>query len=526
MPVIESGQSRTGGQPCAVHHPRITNTRAIGATAIRRGLLINAFGALGPALVAIVFMRAIVDGLGHARFGVLTLAWTFINAVGILDLGVGRALTRFLAVHEEQDVEREASIIWTSLVAITALGTLGGAVVWGVAASLGINLAHGDPALEVDTIASLRVLSVSVPLVVLSSGLRGILEAFGRFDLTNRISVPLAVLNVLVPAALLQFPVSLPVILATLVALRFVAASLLLRATVAVIPAMKRPRLGASGMRSVLSFAGWVTVSNVPGPLFAQAERYLLGSTMALTAVGFYSTPADILTRITILPAAILQVMFPVFAQTIQADRDRAARLATRGLTLVTALVGPPLVFVVAVAPEGLRLWLGPEFAIEATRAARLLAGATFINCMAWLPFSLIQSAGRADLTGKLHALEIPVYLTAAAMAIRVAGIDGAATANLVRAVVDAAVVVWMAHRILGKGSRLLRRYVLFVAMGLVAMLGAAASVPVGVRLLWAVMSLLALIIVGWRMVLDGAERDALVQRVALVWSRMKGTAR
>jgi len=479
-----------------------------------------------PAVAAVFCIRAIVAGLGHTRFGVLSLAWTFISAVGILDLGIGRALTRFLAVHEEPDAEREASIVWVSLATVFALGVCGGVAVWATADALGMRLAHGNGALQIETASALRVLSISVPLVVLSSGLRGVLEAFGRFDLTNRVSIPISLLNLAVPVVLIRFSAGLPAIVSALVLLRLAGTLLFMRSAFTVVPAMRVPRLSAAGLKSVLAFAGWVTVSNIPGPLFAQADRFLLGSFTTLAAVAFYSTPMDLLSRVTVVPAAVLQVMFPVFAQAVHSDRRRAALLAERGLLLIAAAVVPALTLMVALAPEALHLWLGAEFSSHATRPGRIAAVAIFINCMAWLPFSLLQSAGRADLPGKLHMLEIPVHLMATTFLIRLAGIDGAACATLLRATIDGAVIVWMASRLLGRDGRLARRYFAIVGMGVATMVVAAAPVSLALRLLFSVGSVALAGFAAWRILLDASARVALCSEVSGAWARVRNAGR
>jgi O-antigen/teichoic acid export membrane protein len=520
---MEPDSSTPSASGHALAQSGVATSRRIGAKAIRRGLAVNVAGTLVPALFAIFCIRDIVRGLGHTRFGVLSLAWTFINAVGILDLGIGRALTRFLAVHEERDSVREAAVVWTSLASMLVLGVFGGVLAWAGAGPIAARLAHGDAAVQRETASALRILSLSVPLVVLSSGLRGILEAFGRFDRTNSVSVPISILNLVIPVALLRFEASLPTIVSALVALRLLGTLLFLRSALTIVPPMRLRSVSLEGMRSVLAFAGWVTVSNITGPLFAQAERFFVGSFRGLAAVGYYSTPADLLTRITIVPSAVLQVMFPVLAQAMAVDRQRAARLSERVLVLITAAVLPAVTLLVAIAPEGVHLWLGPEFAAHATRPARIVAVALFINCLAWLPFSLVQSAGRAEWTGKLHAVEMPVHIALTAALVSVAGAEGAAIAMLVRATMDGAVITSMASRVLGDGARLGRNCVVFLVLGLVTIGGAAAPVPLPVRLAWSSVSLLAVGVATWRVLLDELDRHALMAELAGAWARIRG---
>ncbi len=500
-----------------------TDSRHIGTGAIRRGIALNVVGAVGPAAAAILCIPGIVAGLGQARFGVLSLAWIFINSIGILDLGIGRALTRFLAVREEPDASREASIVWTALLSILALGTCAGAAAWGLADVLSTTLAHGDPALRAETASTIRILAISVPSVMLSSGLRGVLEAFGRFDLTNRISIPIAVLNLALPVLLLQLGWALLGIVTALVALRILGTLLLMQSVIHVVPAMRVIRLGLAGMGPVLAFGGWVTVSYIPGPLFAQADRWLLGSLAALSAVAFYSTPADILSRVTVIPGAVIQVLFPVVAQALVGDRPRAARLANRAMLAIAGAVLPVLTLLVAIAPEALHAWLGPEFATHGARAGRILALVTFMNCMDWLAFSIVQSAGYASWTGKLRAVEIPLHLALAAFLIHAAGVEGAALANLLRAIVDGALLVWMGTRVLGASGRVGRLYASLVAIGAVTMAGASAPVALAMRLGWSVVALAAGGLLAWRL-LDADARASLSSRVATVRARVGNT--
>ncbi len=495
-------------------------SRTIGARAIRRGVALNLVGALAPALVAVFCIRVVAGGLGPARFGVLSLAWVFINAVGILDLGIGRALTRFLAVREEQDARREASVVWTSLAAILALSACAGAAAWGFAGAVAESLAHGDGALRAETASALRILALSVPSVMLSSGLRGVLEAFGRFELTNRVNIPVTLLNLILPAVLLQLGASLLAVVSALVLLRGAATLVLLVFVLDVLPAMRRPQLCARGMRGVLAYGGWVTVSHVPGPLFAQAERYFLGSLTALSAVAFYATPAELLSRVTVIPGAVVQVLFPVIAQALQGDPPRAARLANRGLLLIAGAVLPVLTGLAAVAPEALDAWLGHEFAAQGGRAARIIALATFMDCMAWHAFSVVQSAGLARWTGRLRAVEIPIYLGIAGVLIHRWGIEGAALASLIRATVDGAALAWMASRVLGTRGRVGRLYALFVGVGAVAIAGASAPVPLALRLAWTALALGAAGAAAWRL-LDREVREAVSSRAAAAWARM-----
>ena len=76
-----------------------------------------------------------------------------------------------------------------------------------------------------------------------------------------------------------------------------------------------------------------------------------------------------------------------------------------------------------------------------------------------------------------------------------------------------------MATRVLGPSGRVGRLYLLLVGIGVVAMVGAAAPVPLALRLLWSVAALAAGGVAAWRL-LDPEAREALSSRAAAAWAR------
>jgi O-antigen/teichoic acid export membrane protein len=481
-------------------------------------MISNVVAVVVPSLIAIFAVRVLVGQLGPSRFGVLSLAWSFIGAIGLLDLGIGRALTRYLAARTETDEARESAVVWTSLAALFLIGIAVAAVGWIVSEPVARLFVHDDWSLLPETARALRVMSISIPLVLLSSGLQGILEAFSRFELRNAIVIPLSILNLLVPVVLLEFGAKLPMMLAGLVVLRLLATGFFLLASVQVLTSMRVLRFTRSGVRSVFSFGGWVTVSNVIGPLFMQFERFCLGTFAALAAVAFYSTPFDILSRVTALPGATLNVLFPALSQAVAHEPERTPRLVSRGQLIVLGIAFPAFLLLAAIAPEALRLWLGADFSDHSSRAARLLAASIFVNSMAWLPFSLLQAAGRADLTAKLHLAEIPAYLAITALFVRAGGVDGCALANLLRSAVDGALVVWLARRVLPEAAPVLGRASVLAVAGCLGIFGAALPIHVWGRLAWSAFSISAIALATWRWFLDDSERDTMRWMLAFLW--------
>jgi len=143
------------------------------------------------------------------------------------------------------------------------------------------------------------------------------------------------------------------------------------------------------------------------------------------------------------------------------------------------------------------------------------LAIGVFANGVAFLPFALVQGAGRSDVTGKLHLLELPFYLVAVWTLTKYFSIDGTAIAWAGRVTADCALLFWAAERQLG---RLLPLKTVFAGAAIVAALFAVnmlstASLPI--KALIAVIELTTYAFVAWTLVISAQERSFLKQRLS-----------
>ena len=82
-------------------------------------------------------------------------------------------------------------------------------------------------------------------------------------------------------------------------------------------------------------------------------------------------------------------------------------------------------------------IWLGNSFAEQSATILQVLAIGVFMNAIAWLPFTLIQSLGRPDVTAKIHLIELPFYLIMLFLFIKSYGALGASVAWTVRTSID-----------------------------------------------------------------------------------------
>ena len=93
---------------------------------LTRNTLFNPVGQAGPVLVAAATIPFIIRGLGMERFGLLSIAWVAPEYFTFLDLGLGRAITKYVAeALGKDDPDRMSRLLWTAVTVQVSLGFLG-----------------------------------------------------------------------------------------------------------------------------------------------------------------------------------------------------------------------------------------------------------------------------------------------------------------------------------------------------------------------------------------------------------------
>src|SRR5262245_32813233 len=157
------------------------------------------FNLTGQALCLVVGVATIpfiIRGLGVERFGLLSIAWVAPEYFTFVDLGLGRAITKYVAeALGKGDKDRMARLTWTAMTVQVVLGSLGTLALIKVTPFLIEHILNIPPALEAEARAMFYLVALSIPLVLVSSSLTGVLAAAQRFDLVNAVSASSNIVN-------------------------------------------------------------------------------------------------------------------------------------------------------------------------------------------------------------------------------------------------------------------------------------------------------------------------------------------
>lgn len=445
------------------------------SSVLAKNTLWNTLGLVLPLVVGLFSMPFLVHGLGAERFGVLTIAWMVIGYFSILDFGLGRALTQIVAKRlGENDHESIPPLIWTGMGLMACTGVIG-AIALGLVVDVMVHRwLNIEQSLQQESLNAFYILSVSIPFIVITSGFRGVLEAYQKFFVVNVIRIPLGLLTFLGPLIVLPVSNELDMIVLILLAGRIVGAYAYYYYCIKSVPALGfKPVLDRKTIKPLLSFGGWMSVSNLLGPLMVYLDRFLIGSVLTMTAVSYYVAPYEIVTKLWMIPMGLLGVLFPAFSTMLASDRPKIGNYFTMGTNIILFSMFPLFFSINLFASEGLGLWLGDEFSIRSSTVLQWLSAGVLVNCVSRVASVFVLGVGRPDLLAKLFLFELPLYIGALWYALNYFGIEGVAAIWALRVFIDAgaffALVAWIAPElskrlIIVSGQLLISLLLLFMA--------------------------------------------------------------
>jgi O-antigen/teichoic acid export membrane protein len=408
---------------------------------VKRHSTYNSVGALVPLLGTLITLPIYLRTIGEERYSILIILWTLLGYFGLFDLGLGRAVTNRIAALKDRTALDREQVFWTALQMNLALGCLGGLLLWGVADTVFKHFINLQGALSLEVRAAVPWISMAFPLLLSSSVMSGALMGREEFLVQNSLKVAEGLLTQLVPlATAILVGASLPVLVIAILCVRVLSTVAMFGLCIRHLPVGIVPKWDPSHVRPLFQFGSWVTVTSVVGPLLTTLDRLFIGAVAGVAAVTYYSVPFSLASRISIVPASLTSALFPRLSSASDYERKLLLDAAVNSLIVI---ITPLLVAGIVFMEPFLRAWIDAQFATRAAPIGEILMVGLWANCLAYVPFALIQGRGRPDITAKFHLAELLPYLALLWIALEWKGAIGAAVAWCVRAWVDAFLLFW-----------------------------------------------------------------------------------
>lgn len=335
--------------------------------------------------MAINFMLSpyVVHHLGNTAYGVWTVTLSLTGYLGLLDLGVRGAVTRYVArFHTQQDHEHSSNVASSAMMIFATAGL--------VAILTSIVLAGfvvGHMKIPAQYVGAARIVLVIIGLniaVSLVNGVfGGILVGLQRFDLTNSIEIGLSVLRAvaIVTALYLGYGiVTLAIVQLAATTLRWAANIGLTRYLYPELR-IRLNHANRAGINLIFSFSVFSFLLHVSDSLIYASDELVIATFLratavaAVTGVAFYAIGGNLVQYSRTIAAAISQTMTPL-ASSVEASQDQRK---LQNIVLFGARAGSMIMFPIAVTfllrgSTFIGLWMGSQYADLSGKVLWILA--------------------------------------------------------------------------------------------------------------------------------------------------------
>jgi O-antigen/teichoic acid export membrane protein len=402
---------------------------------IRRYASYNLAGAIVPLAVSLVTVPLYLKVIGLDRYGVLAICWVLVGYFGLFDLGIGRATAQKIATLADSAPEERSRCFWTGATLSSCMAAAG-LLIFTPLAYLGtflIKLPNAE--LYAEFHQAVPLLVAALPFGFAQSLLGDTLQGRNEFFKANAITITGTVATAVVPlvTAMMVGP-QLVYVLASVLAVRVLVLLLLIAASVRAIPIHRARFGGRAEAVALLKFGGWLTISNIVGPLLVFTDRFAIGAILGSAAVSLYTVPYNVAWQITIIPSALSSALFPRFAS---AAAGESKSLIAKAVSALSFLITPAIVAAALLAPPFLVVWLGHSTGTRSAPVACILFFGLWANTFGRVTYSHLQASGRPDLISMLLLAELLPYFAMLYFGMRWMGLPGAALAWSVRCLID-----------------------------------------------------------------------------------------
>lgn len=335
-----------------------------------RKLLINTSSNMLVLIVKIsitfIMTPIFVHSLGNYDYGLWEMLGAVTGYMGMLDLGIKPAISRFAAKYEaEQDKASLASVYGTTFGFMALMGLL----LFAVFAVWGLFFPHSlaEPGADASRYG-LVLLIVGAQLLFSFPGYvpESFLEGFQLYHLKNNITI----FNSILGSVLMYQYITPENALVLLAAINAGGISLKYLVYFWIV---KQPAFGGltpqlrdfswSRLREMVTFGGKSFIQGVAYRLESATDTLVIGFFLGPAMVPFYSIPAALLNYIRGIGFTLTHAFMPMFSRMqVLSDQSEIANVYVMASKWVVGLILPMAVGATLVGSAFLGVWIGPQY--------------------------------------------------------------------------------------------------------------------------------------------------------------------
>jgi O-antigen/teichoic acid export membrane protein len=402
---------------------------------IGRSVVLNWLALAVSMGVAFWLSPFVVHRLGNVAYGIWTLVNSMIAYMGLLDLGLRGAVTRFVSKHHARGEHLESSRalsaafwvrLWIGLVVV---------VISFVFPPIAISVFHIPAEMQTATRWAIGVTGTSFAVTLAIGVFGGVLAALNRFDVLSTVNIVQTVLRASGTLWLLRSGygiVGLAIWELTVVVLANTAlAALTFRVYRELRLFFRRPE--SAVLRPLWSYSLYALLFNICGQIIYYTDNLVVGVFLSAGAVTFFAIAGGLLDYARQVVSALGTIIFPL-ASSLDARGRQAElrRLLIKG-TQATLLIALPIQ--VALFFRGhtfIALWIGQEYAGISGSVLRILLLAHVFAIANYTSYNIVCGLGKNKRVALVGTVEAAANLLLSVVLVRLIGLEGVAWGTVI----------------------------------------------------------------------------------------------
>ena len=341
----------------------------------------NMIGYVWPMFFSLFITPIIIVRLGVKNYGIYLFVNAIISLFGLLDLGLGTALTKHMShYYGQKDDKAIATLAHSGNSLFLIIGVIG--------LLLSAAIAFGGPQLLPEQFASYQAYSSLFIIggciffvATINSTYSASITALQRFDVSNKIGIfsatvsSLGILAVVLANGSLRAILFVQLLISILFAFitNYQARKLLPNATF---------RFGwdKAEIKHCYTFGIVTFVNNIASTALASLDRLIIPFYVGPSSLTYYSVPGNVSGKIPSLANTLTMSMFPTTSQ-LDGEKNftQIEALYVRSFRLITVIAASLTVTCIAFANKTLLFWLNADFASHSSNILIILAVTNFI---------------------------------------------------------------------------------------------------------------------------------------------------
>lgn len=398
-------------------------------------------------VIGLLLLPFTVAHLGAAEYGVWALATSVTWLFGVLDLGYGGALARFVARYRAwQDRTALNEIVSTVACVYTALGAICFVitiiVAWSIDALFNISAGHISTAQSVLLIVG-AFLSLRFPLSVFGAVVYGFQCSYRNNAASILASIVVAIVTVIV----LSTGHGLVALVGATTAVRALSLAVFIWNAYRVFPGLHvRPWLfRRARLQEVTGFSVYMFILDCAAKLNYSADALVIGAMMNTAAVAVWTVGQRVAQLTQQLTGQVTDALFPVVVDSDAAQRqERLQTILVQGTRVSLALAAPLCVGLIVLANPLVQAWMGTKFS-GSVLPMQLLLGVVLVRAGTATATVILKGAGQHKLLAYTNASAAVANVVLSVALIRPFGLTGVALGTFIPVTVSAMFVVYPA---------------------------------------------------------------------------------